>query len=61
MEKIYLKDKADFLKHYEKPYNNKLKEIVAWRDSIVQGKVDVKIMLPSYRSETIKVLDKIKD
>lgn len=61
MERIYLKDKKDFIKHYEDDDFDFLKEFVFWRDSIIQDKVDVKIAIPCYKKEIEVQLKKIKD
>lgn len=59
---IYTKDKKDFLEHYEKPkHENSLKEIVEWRDSIIIGKVDIRILIPPLENVAKQELKQIKD
>lgn len=55
MAKIYTKDRASFMKHYDE-----IKERVFYRE-VENDKVEVKIALPCYQKEVKEVLNKIKD
>ena len=59
---IYTKDKKDFLRYYEKPdEENNLKQVVEWRDSIIIGKVDIRILIPPFTKIAKEELKLIKD
>lgn len=61
MAKTYIKDRKDFMKHYDKPpLINELKERVFYRE-ISEDKVEVKIALPCYQKEIKQLLETIKD
>ena len=61
MEKIYRKDKKDFLTHYEDDDFYFLREFIFWKDSDIDGKVDIKIAIPCYHKQIKEELNKIKD
>lgn len=61
VKRIYTKDKQDFIKFYFKEEWSDLREVVAWRDSIIVGKVDIKILIPKYEKDAKEALDKIKN
>lgn len=63
---LYIKDKIDFLKFYEKPINdNKLKQRIFWRE-IENNKVEIKLDINFFKNEPeilkdiISELNKIK-
>jgi len=58
---IYLKDKKDFKKHYEREGWNYLREVVEWQDSFILDKVNIRILIPSMEKEAREALKKIKD
>lgn len=61
VKRIYTKDKQDFIKFYFREEWSDLREVVAWRDSIIVGKVDIKILIPKYEKDAKEALDKIKN
>lgn len=58
---IHIKDKEDFLQKYFKPGWNYLREVVEYRDSIIIGKVDVRILIPSLEKQAREALKQVKD
>lgn len=55
--KTYTKDKEDFLKNYKSLFA----ELVFWKDSEIEGKVDIKIAIPCFCKQVKEDLNKIKD